>query len=130
VSLQYKSNIYSVPFNQLSKYAAHFSPRVTSDLRTLREELSVSNEDSLNWRDFIALMMDKNLVMKEDNLRMVFDHFKSSDQDHITISDIVELVGGSEEQAMDIMKMVDENSDGRIDFNEFRQMMADESLMG
>mmetsp|Transcript_13942 Transcript_13942/g.21956 ORF Transcript_13942/g.21956 Transcript_13942/m.21956 type:complete len:496 (+) Transcript_13942:1596-3083(+) len=109
---------------------AHFSPRVTSDLRTLREELSVSNEDSLNWRDFIALMMDKNLVMKEDNLRMVFDHFKSSDQDHITISDIVELVGGSEEQAMDIMKMVDENSDGRIDFNEFRQMMADESLMG
>mmetsp|Transcript_27607 Transcript_27607/g.59333 ORF Transcript_27607/g.59333 Transcript_27607/m.59333 type:complete len:565 (-) Transcript_27607:540-2234(-) len=108
---------------------AHFSPRVTSDLRALREELSVSNEDSLNWRDFIALMMDKNLVMKEDNLRMVFDHFKSSDQDHITISDIVDLVGGSEEQAMDIMKMVDENSDGRIDFNEFRQMMADESII-
>lgn len=109
---------------------AHFSAKVTSDLKTLRRDLSVSKEDSLNWRDFIALMMDKNLVMKEDNLRMVFDHFKSSDQDHITISDIVDLVGGSEQQAMDIMKLVDENSDGRIDFNEFRQMMADENLLG
>mmetsp|Transcript_10884 Transcript_10884/g.23588 ORF Transcript_10884/g.23588 Transcript_10884/m.23588 type:complete len:492 (-) Transcript_10884:271-1746(-) len=109
---------------------AHLPPNIQNDLRRLREDLSVSNEDSLNWRDFIALMMDKNLVMKEDNLRMVFDHFKSSDRDYITISDIVDLVGGSEKQAMDIMKLVDENSDGRIDFNEFRQMMADENMVG
>jgi len=107
---------------------AHFPSNITSDLQKLREELSVSQEDSLNWRDFIALMMDKNLVMKEDNLRMVFDHFKSSDQDHITTSDIVDVVGVSEKQARDIMKLVDENSDGRIDFSEFRQMMADENL--
>ena len=72
-------------------------------------------------------MMDKNLVMKEDNLRLVFEHFKKSDPNHILISDIVELVGGSEEQARDIMKLVDENSDGRIDFNEFRKMMEDET---
>lgn len=102
---------------------AHFLPHITSDLRNLREELSLSGEDSLNWRDFIALTMDKNLVMKEDNLRMVFQHFKKSDPDYIVISDIVDLVGGSEKQAMDIMKLVDDNSDGRIDFNEFRKMM-------
>lgn len=99
-------------------------------MQKLREDLSVSQEDSLNWRDFIALMMDKNLVMKEDNLRMVFDHFKRIDQDYITISDIVDVVGVSEKQAMDIMKLVDENSDGRIDFSEFRQMMADENILG
>lgn len=106
----------------------HFGPNVTSDLRSLREELSLSGEDSLNWRDFIALMMDKNLVMKEDNLRMVFEHFKKSDPDHIVVSDIVDLVGGSEKQAMDIMKMVDDNSDGRIDFQEFRKMMESDNL--
>lgn len=91
-------------------------------------ELSLSGEDSLNWRDFIALMMDKQLVMKEDNLRMVFEHFKKSDQNYIVISDIVDVVGVSEKQAMDIMKLVDGNSDGRIDFNEFRRMMEDENF--
>ena len=73
-------------------------------------------------------MMDKNLVMKEGNLRMVFEHFKSSDRNHIVMSDIVNLVGGSKKQAMDIMKLVDDNSDGRIDFNEFRKMMEEENL--
>ncbi len=73
-------------------------------------------------------MMDKQLVMKEDNLRMVFEHFKKSDPDHILVSDIVDLVGGSEKQAMEIMKLVDDNSDGRIDFNEFRKMMEVESF--
>lgn len=108
---------------------AHFLPNVTSELRNLREDLSLSGEDSLNWRDFIALMMDKQLVMKEDNLRMVFEHFKKdTDRDHLVVTDIVELVGGSEQQAMDIMKLVDNNSDGRIDFNEFRKMMEDDNL--
>jgi len=107
---------------------AHFAPNVAYELRQLREELALSGEDSLNWRDFIALMMDKSLVMKEDNLRMVFEHFKKSDPDHIVVSDIVDLVGGSEKHAMEIMKMVDNNSDGRIDFNEFRKMMEDENF--
>ena len=101
---------------------------MTAELRTLRNDLSLSGEDSLNWRDFIALMMDKQLVMKEDNLRMVFEHFKKSDPHYIVVSDIVDLVGGSEKQAMDIMNLVDNNSDGRIDFNEFRKMMEGENL--
>ena len=102
---------------------AHFLPNVTAELRSLREDLSVSGEDSLNWRDFIAVMMDKQLIMKEDNLRSVFEHFKKSDPHHIVVSDIVDAVGGSEAQAMEIMKMVDNNSDGRIDFSEFKKMM-------
>lgn len=108
-------------------HAHNFPPHVAADLRKLREDLHASGEGSLVWRDFIALMMDKNLVLQEDNLRRVFEHFKQSERDHIVVSDIVELVGGSEEQAMDIMRLVDDNSDGRIDFNEFRRMMEDDN---
>ncbi len=104
-----------------------FLPNLTHDLRALRNDLSLSGEDSLNWRDFIASMLDKSLITKEDNLRMVFEHFKKSDQNYIIMSDIVDLVGG-EKQAMQIMKSVDANSDGRIDFNEFRKMMEDEKF--
>ncbi len=59
---------------------------------------------------------------------MVFDHFKKSDPNYIVVSDIVDLVGVSERQAKEIMMVVDKNSDGRIDFAEFRKMMEDESL--
>lgn len=105
---------------------ATFLPNITVDLQNLRADLCLSGDDSVQWRDFIALMMDRNLVMKEDNLRMVFEHFKGSEPDHIVISDIINLVGGSQESAREIMKMVDQDSDGRIDFNEFRKMMEDE----
>lgn len=101
---------------------ANFLPNVMADLRKLRGELSVSGEDSLNYHDFIAVMMDKHKVMNEDNLRMVFEHFKKSDPECIVVSDFSDLVGG-EKHALEIMKMVDVNSDGRIDFKEFKAMM-------
>jgi len=102
--------------------AAHFLPNVTSDLRNLRGELALSGEDSIRYQDFIAMMMDEKKVIKEDNLRMVFEHFKRSDPDCILASDVADLVGG-EKYALEIMKMVDANSDGRIDFKEFKAMM-------
>jgi calcium-dependent protein kinase len=107
---------------------ADYLPAIAADLRKLREDLRLSGEDSLNWRDFIALMMDKQLVMKEDNLRMVFEHFKKSGTNHIVLSDIVDLVGVSEKQAVEIMKAVDANCDDGIDFIEFRRMMKDENM--
>ncbi|KAL7484310.1 hypothetical protein ACHAW6_009957 [Cyclotella cf. meneghiniana] len=105
--------------------AAHFLPGLTSDLRDLREDLSLSGEDSLKWRDFIASMIDQSQVMKEDNIRMVFEHFKKDGRDYLLLSDIADLVGG-EKQAKDIMRTVDGNNDGKIDFNEFRRMMEED----
>jgi len=101
---------------------ADFLPNVMADLRQLRSELSLSGEDSLNYHDFIAVMMDKHKIMNEDNLRMVFEHFKKSDPECLVVSDVADLVGG-EKHAIEIMKMVDVNSDGRIDFKEFKVMM-------
>lgn len=107
--------------------AANFHPNITADLKRLREDLSLSGEDSINWREFIASMIDKNTIVTEDNLRMVFAHFKKSDPDYLLVSDISDLVGG-EKHALEIMKKVDANSDGRIDFIEFKKMMKDEDF--
>jgi calcium-dependent protein kinase len=70
-------------------------------------------------------MIDQSQVMKEDNIRMVFEHFKKDGRDYLLLSDIADLVGG-EKHAKDIMRAVDENNDGKIDFNEFRRMMEEE----
>ena len=81
----------------------------------------------MKWRDFIASMIDQNQVMKEDNIRMVFEHFKKDNRDYLLLSDIAELVGG-EKQAKEIVQAVDANNDGKIDFNEFRKMMEEEDV--
>mmetsp|Transcript_14126 Transcript_14126/g.28819 ORF Transcript_14126/g.28819 Transcript_14126/m.28819 type:complete len:529 (+) Transcript_14126:113-1699(+) len=104
---------------------ANFHTNVLADLKMLREQLSLSGEDSINWREFITSMIDKNTVVTDDNLQMVFAHFKKSDPNYLVVSDIADLVGG-EKHALEIMKLVDANSDGRIDFNEFKKMMEDE----
>lgn len=106
----------------LSLNTAHFLPDLTSNLKDLRRDLHLSGEDSLKWRDFIASMIDQAELTKEDNLRMVFEHFKKDGCDYLLLSDISELVGG-EKQAKEILKAVDENNDGKIEFNEFRKMM-------
>jgi len=72
-------------------------------------------------------MIDKNTIVTEDNLRMEVAHFKKSDPDYLLVSDISDLVGG-EKHALEIMKKVDANSDGRIDFIEFKKMMKDEDF--
>lgn len=106
----------------ITVFIAHFLPDITSNLTDLRQDLHLSGEDSLKWRDFIASMIDQAELTKEDNLRMVFEHFKKDDRDYLLLSDISELVGG-EKQAKEILKAVDENNDGKIDFSEFRKMM-------
>jgi len=103
---------------------------IAADLRKLRDDLCLTGEESLNWGDFVAQMFDKQLVMKEDNLRMVFEHFKQSDPlsdpDNIVVSDVVNILGVSEKQAMEIMSSAigsNGNCDGKINFADFRRMM-------
>ena len=72
-------------------------------------------------------MIDQNQVMKEDNIRMVFEHFKKDNRNYLLLSDIADLVGG-EKQAKEILQAVDANNDGKIDFNEFRKMMEEENI--
>ena len=93
------------------------------ELRQLRNDLSLSGEDTLNWKDFLSAMMDKSLLMREDKIRMAFEHLKKSESQCLLISDLVDFFGG-ESQAKDIMGQIDSDGDGQISFEEFKNMMA------
>ncbi|CAB9502579.1 MAP kinase-activated protein kinase 2 (Fragment) [Seminavis robusta] len=100
---------------------------VQDDLRSLRDKLSLSEDATLNWKDFLSGTIDKTLAMREDNIRMVFNHFKQgADADHLKFEDVVEIFGG-EAQALEIIQFMDSDGDGVISFEDFRKAV-EESL--
>jgi len=63
--------------------------------------------------------------MREDNIRMVFDHFKhGAEADHLKYDDVVEIFGG-EAQAQEIMQFLDSDKDGVISFEDFRKAVEE-----
>lgn len=99
----------------------NFSANIQDGLRTLRDKLSIAEDATLNWKDFLAGTIDKTLAMREDNLKMVFDHFKhGADASHLKFDDVVEIFGG-EAQAQEIMQFMDSDGDGLISFEDFKK---------
>ena len=75
-------------------------------------------------KDFLAVMTDKSLLIREDKIRMAFEHFKKATNNALLVTDLVDILGG-EDQARDIMGAVDTDGDGCISYEEFRQMMTE-----
>lgn len=92
---------------------------IQHDINVLKEELSLAGTDTLNWKVFLAATMDKHLVMREDKIKVAFDHFKHSDNDCLTKSDFEEVFKG-DGQAHEIFDYLDTDRDGKVSFDDFR----------
>jgi Ca2+-binding EF-hand superfamily protein len=102
----------------LLSFTETFPKEVADNLKSLQESLNLEGTDEINWKEFIALTMDRSLAIRQDKVQLAFDHFKRSDSRNIQLEDLVTLLGG-EGQAREIMGFVDADGDGKITFDEF-----------
>jgi len=100
-----------------------FRPELKNKLFALRSELDISGKQTLNWHEFLAATMDTHIHIKEDKILLAFDHFRQSNANALDMSDLI-AVFGSEAQAQEVMGAVDIDKDGRICYEEFKNMMA------
>jgi Ca2+-binding EF-hand superfamily protein len=100
-----------------------FPVQVRDNLKELRHELSIADSDKLKWKEFLAATMDKNLAMREDKLRMVFEHFKQADSNYILVSDLESIMG--EAPARELMSFVDSDGDGKLTYEDFLKVMKE-----
>jgi calcium-dependent protein kinase len=101
-----------------------FSETILHDLQELRTDLAISGDQQINWRDFVASTMDRSIALREDNMRMAFEHFGHSNAEYLTIDDLAEIFGGKA-QAREVMAVLDTDRDGKVSFEDFRHAIVE-----
>ncbi len=102
----------------------NFSKEIQAELAVMKEKLSLSDSDTLNWKAFLAAAMDKNLVLREDKIKLAFDHFKHADTEYLTLQDF-QAIFEQDGQAQEIFNYLDQDRDGLVSFQDFRTAMEE-----
>jgi Ca2+-binding EF-hand superfamily protein len=90
----------------------------------MKQELSLADTDTLNWKAFLAATMDKSLVLREDKIRYAFDQFRHSDANYLTLEDFAGIFE-TEAQAKEVFDFLDTDNNGQVSFEDFRTVFEE-----
>jgi calcium-dependent protein kinase len=79
----------------------------------------MNKDQKIDWRDFVASTIDRSVVLREDNMRRAFEHFRHSHAEYITIDDLADIFG-SKVHAHEVMDMLDIEHEGKVSYENFR----------
>ncbi|CAN6577245.1 unnamed protein product [Malus baccata var. baccata] len=99
-----------------------------SEISWLMQAADVDNSGTIDYGEFIAAMLHLNKVQKEDHLFAAFSYFDRDGSGYITRDELqqaCEKFGLEDVHLDDIIREVDQDNDGRIDYSEFVAMMQD-----
>ena len=98
-----------------------------SDVRKLMEAADVDGNGKIDFQEFISATMHMNKMEKEDHLFAAFQHFDTDKSGYITVEELQQAMQkngmGDSETINEIIREVDTDNDGRIDYDEFCVMM-------
>jgi len=97
-----------------------------SEIVTLMEAADIDNSGSIDYGEFLAATLHLNKVEREDNLFAAFSYFDKDGSGYITHDELqkaCEEFGIRDTHLEDIIRDIDQDNDGRIDYNEFVMMM-------
>ncbi|KAL6880192.1 hypothetical protein ACP4OV_011757 [Aristida adscensionis] len=97
-----------------------------SEITTLMEAADIDNSGSIDYGEFLAATLHLNKVEREDNLFAAFSYFDKDGSGYITQDELqkaCEEFGIGDAHLEDIIRDIDQDNDGRIDYNEFVMMM-------
>ncbi|XP_042452605.1 calcium-dependent protein kinase 5-like [Zingiber officinale] len=120
-------NSGSITFDELKAgFRRYGSTLKDTEIRDLMEAADVDNSGTIDYGEFIAATVHLNKLEREEHLAAAFSYFDKDGSGYITVD---ELQQACKEHNMtdafleDIIKEVDQDNDGRIDYGEFVAMM-------
>ncbi|XP_049401015.1 calcium-dependent protein kinase 20-like isoform X2 [Solanum stenotomum] len=99
-----------------------------SEIVSLMQAADVDNSGTIDYGEFIAAMLHLNKIQKEDHMYAAFSYFDEDGSGYITQDELqkaCDKFGLSNIPIEELMREVDQDNDGRIDYSEFVAMMQD-----
>ncbi|KAF8398011.1 hypothetical protein HHK36_016937 [Tetracentron sinense] len=99
-----------------------------SEINGLMQAADIDNSGTIDYGEFLAATLHLNKVVKEDHLYAAFSYFDKDGSGYITQDELhqaCEEFGLENVQLEEVIREIDQDNDGRIDYNEFVAMMQD-----
>ncbi|EAR82389.1 calmodulin-domain kinase (macronuclear) [Tetrahymena thermophila SB210] len=98
------------------------------EVRKVISSIDTDGSGKIDYTEFLAATMEKSLYMKEDKLHQAFKMLDIDGNGKISKEELKQILGkelGKYDEAYwdNMIKEVDKNGDGEIDYNEFIDMM-------
>ncbi|XP_031373563.1 calcium-dependent protein kinase 1-like [Punica granatum] len=97
-----------------------------SEIYDLMQAADVDNSGTIDYGEFMAAMLHLNKVEREDHLFAAFNFFDKDGSGYITKDELQQACvefGMEDSHLEEMIREVDQDNDGRIDYNEFVTMM-------
>ncbi|CAN8270862.1 unnamed protein product [Cochlearia groenlandica] len=97
-----------------------------TEIQDLMEAADVDNSGTIDYSEFITATIHLNKLDREEHLVAAFQYFDKDGSGYITIDELQQSCvehGMTDLFLEDIIKEVDQDNDGRIDYGEFVAMM-------
>ena len=89
--------------------------------------MDVDNSGEIDFSEFVTATVNRNALMQDDKLRQAFRFYDKDDSGSISTDEIKDVLGVgksiSEEVWAQVVKEVDADGNGEVDFDEFKTMM-------
>lgn len=96
------------------------------EVQRLLSQADVDGDGTIDYEEFLAATINLSKLEREEHLKAAFQHFDLNGDGHISHEELVqslEKLGMRDEEIQDIIKEVDKDNSGTIDYNEFCIMM-------
>lgn len=97
-----------------------------TEIRDLMDAADVDNSGTIDYGEFIAATVHLNKLEREEHLVAAFQYFDKDGSGYITVDELQQACAEHNMTDVfleDIIKEVDQDNDGRIDYGEFVAMM-------
>ena len=96
-------------------------------LGTIFDKIDYDHSKQIGYREFVCAAVDKNVFIKDDFLQEAFNFFDKDKNGTISLDEVKRafssMKGYKDKDFEEILRGVDLNKDGKIDFYEFKTMM-------
>eukprot|EP00434_Breviolum_minutum_P031333 symbB.v1.2.027706.t1/scaffold2863.1/size68590/9 len=102
---------------------------IPGDLQEILKAIDADGSGVIDYTEFLAATLDRKHFIEEDACWQAFRVFDRDGNGSISQKELAEVLASDDvagkfhKDLADLMKMVDTNGDGEIDFQEFMQMM-------